>query len=334
MKNAHFINPGLLTELRHKRDTFVNRVSDETGLRSALLKVAHLEASYHSRITEPDQAVRSRRIGLRRDFRQVRGQLEDARQYSEREFKRVLTEPYLIGLAKILNPSIKGYRTESVFIAGYNHAGVNPAKIKEQMDALNNLVNDISIDPVERAILFHLHFLRIHPFSDGNGRTSRLVQNVLLAENSYAPVALAPGERTFYNDLIHSAQCHFKEREADGDIRAPELMGIPPKIESPEGQFIHYIASKINAGMDSLIGDYDNLPYYQIQLFGFSNPDEVVGVKKILRNHFIHQDKPVHVSVTNRKRGIIEIRTDTNDGILHDLLDKKSCLGYKIFRYD
>lgn len=334
MKNSYFVRPGLVAELRNKRDTLVHVVSDETGLHSALLEAAHLEASYHSKITEPDQAVRSRKIGRKRDFRETKGLLLEARDYAKSNFNGEVTQPFVIGLANILQPSIGGYRSHAAHISGYNHSGVNPAKIPEQMDALVNLVNNKDLDPVERAILFQLHFLRIHPFADGNGRTGRFVQNTILAHNKYAPAILSPAERSFYNDLIHAAQVGFKEREAQGDIRAPELMAIPPIEGSPESRFIHYVATKVNVGMDQLIGDYENLAKYKIEFFGFRNPDEIKGIKTTLVRHLAHTGKPFHVGFTDPKRGTITLSVDSNDGEIARFLNGRTPLRYRIVRED
>lgn len=335
MKNVHFIRPGLLAELRHKRDTLLNKVSDETGLRTSLLEAAHLDASYHSRITEPDQAVRAQRIGRRKDFREVRGKLEEAREYAKSKFMGVVTDEFILDLAQIIEPGHqRGYRSESAYLSDHGDFGVNPAKISEQMTALNNIANNSYIDPVERAIIFHLHFLRIHPLRDGNGRVARFMQNLVLANHIYAPAILEPAERSFYNDLIHDARVSFKEREAEGDVRAPELMGIPPAIKSPESEFMHYMATKVNVGMDRLIGDYDKLGHYQIQLNGIKDPGQVMRVGKILRNYFNRLGLPAQVSVIDRKKGTLEVRADTNDCALAKILDNQARLPYRIYRYD
>ena len=42
--------------------------------------------------------------------------------------------------------------------------------------------------PVEHAALFHLKFKGIHSFVDGNGRTGRLVLNLVLMQAGYLPV--------------------------------------------------------------------------------------------------------------------------------------------------
>jgi Fic family protein len=42
-------------------------------------------------------------------------------------------------------------------------------------------VGDLDVHPVVRAAMAHLHVVTIHPFRDGNGRVSRIVQSLVLA---------------------------------------------------------------------------------------------------------------------------------------------------------
>ena len=42
----------------------------------------------------------------------------------------------------------------------------------------------------EKEAIFHIRFERIHPFSDGNGRTGRIIMNKHLIENGIAPVLI------------------------------------------------------------------------------------------------------------------------------------------------
>lgn len=59
----------------------------------------------------------------------------------------------------------------------------------------------------EPAASFDAHFrlLAIHPFADGNGRTARLVMNLLLLRGGYPPVAARPEDRKTYLDALEHA---------------------------------------------------------------------------------------------------------------------------------
>ncbi len=44
----------------------------------------------------------------------------------------------------------------------------------------------------------HRRLVDIHPFNDGNGRTARLLMNLILIRGGYAPVAVRPEDRLEY----------------------------------------------------------------------------------------------------------------------------------------
>lgn len=59
----------------------------------------------------------------------------------------------------------------------------------------------------EAATSFDAHFrlVAIHPFTDGNGRTARLLMNLLLLRGGYPPVAVWPEDRKTYLDALEHA---------------------------------------------------------------------------------------------------------------------------------
>lgn len=63
------------------------------------------------------------------------------------------------------------------------HKGLNPEeKIIEAMDSALKLLKNESLDILVRISLFHYLFGYIHPFYDGNGRTSRFISSYLLSQ--------------------------------------------------------------------------------------------------------------------------------------------------------
>lgn len=60
----------------------------------------------------------------------------------------------------------------------------------------------IALNPIERAAWTHAEFVRIHPFIDGNGRTSRLLMNYQLMIQGFLPVSVDKENRLdYYNAL-------------------------------------------------------------------------------------------------------------------------------------
>lgn len=63
---------------------------------------------------------------------------------------------------------------------------VSPSKIEDEMKAFLKWYNeDKTLHPVEKAALTHFKLVSIHPFIDGNGRTSRLLMNMELMKHGY-----------------------------------------------------------------------------------------------------------------------------------------------------
>ena len=59
--------------------------------------------------------------------------------------------------------------------------------------------------PIEALARAHNSFERIHPFLDGNGRTGRLLMNLVLVRLGYAPAIIYKRDRVRYLDALRSA---------------------------------------------------------------------------------------------------------------------------------
>lgn len=91
------------------------------------------------------------------------------------------------------------YRIEEVVISGASHTP--PARNKMYIQIKNfylDLIDKKDLNPIELAAWTHAEFVRIHPFQDGNGRTSRLIMNYQLMSCGFLPISIAKENRLDY----------------------------------------------------------------------------------------------------------------------------------------
>lgn len=83
------------------------------------------------------------------------------------------------------------FRRTQVYVGG--HIPPGPGNLMVLMQGFEKWLNSeqtLSMHPVKYAALAHFRLVNIHPFVDGNGRTSRLLMNTILMRNGYPPVII------------------------------------------------------------------------------------------------------------------------------------------------
>uniref|UniRef100_A0A914UPZ0 protein adenylyltransferase n=1 Tax=Plectus sambesii TaxID=2011161 RepID=A0A914UPZ0_9BILA len=119
------------------------------------------------------------------------------------------------------------FRNTQVYVGSFTP--VHPDNVEADMDDFVQWLNaedTMTIPPVELAALAHYKFVYIHPFVDGNGRTARLLMNLILMQAGYPPVIINVNDRLRYYETLKMAN--------DGDLRP----------------FIRFIASCTDQSLD------------------------------------------------------------------------------------
>jgi len=99
-------------------------------------------------------------------------------------------------------PDIAGvYSPHRRRIAGSPVVFPNPLKVPALMREFGVWLEAAPLTP-GAAFDAHFELTAIHPFSDGNGRTARLLMNLLLMRGGYMPVAVRPEDRKTYLDAL------------------------------------------------------------------------------------------------------------------------------------
>lgn len=121
-------------------------------------------------------------------------------------------------------------RTSQVFVG--HHIPPHPQDVERHMQELVQWLNSdeaLNLHPVELAALAHYKLVYVHPFVDGNGRTSRLLMNLVLMQANYPPITIRKEQRSEYYLALEMAN--------EGDIRP----------------FIRFIAKCTEMTLDTLL---------------------------------------------------------------------------------
>ncbi|MEK9201247.1 MAG: Fic family protein, partial [Patescibacteria group bacterium] len=109
-------------------------------------------------------------------------------------------------LQKIVDNQAGRYRTVPVRIAGSTVVMPNAMKVPELMGVYVAWLQKNTDNPLTVAVDAHFKLVSIHPFGDGNGRTARLLMNLLLMQAGYPPAIIRKEERKQYIASIEKAQ--------------------------------------------------------------------------------------------------------------------------------
>lgn len=124
--------------------------------------------------------------------------------------ERTIKDIHAIILRGIDRKNAGAFRSVPVMISGSRHTPPQPYLIEPLMEQFMASVKEKEESgehPVLTAAYLHDELVRIHPFVDGNGRTSRLLMNLHLMKNGYTPITLkgtAEAKLEYYTALERS----------------------------------------------------------------------------------------------------------------------------------
>lgn len=103
-------------------------------------------------------------------------------------------------LANIDDTHAGCYRSSRVRIGGSVVIFPNPLRVPDHMMTLIAWYEEqkTKLHPVQLAADMHYRLVKIHPFIDGNGRTSRLLMNLILMQQGYPCAIITPDESEEY----------------------------------------------------------------------------------------------------------------------------------------
>ena len=93
----------------------------------------------------------------------------------------------------------------NVRLSGAKFSTTPGAFVYDEMHDLVREYNESDLHPILKAIVFKTKFIRIHPFCDFNGRTSRILLNYMLVRYGYPTVTIKGRQRDRYINAMEKA---------------------------------------------------------------------------------------------------------------------------------
>jgi len=207
-----------------------------------------------------------------------------------------------------INNKYDGFRRELVAFGPFY--GEESEKIIYRINDMLHFLQNSSVHPILRASGAHLETVLIHPYTDGNGRAARLLQNQLLLERGYPPAIISLEEKKNYFKIIGGA---IKDR-------INHKSNVYKKSET-ENAFHEFIASKVLDSAKSVEDSLKSRRMYDVHLTRVSNFGIVRTLADALRSSGrISGDKVVNVSIDKKNGGRKESRLKITGNISQDEL--------------
>lgn len=228
-------------------------------LHRRLEKALRHEANIHSfKIENPNMLSNGYNTHAhKKDMKKGLKSLERAFSWALNHYKLDnLSEDYLRGIVAIIEPMILSEGDIAKYRSGMVRAGNSnftppypeklPSEMKEYIHDLTAILSEKTIhSALEGASFAHLHLTRIHPFDDGNGRTSRTLQNVILVSAGLPPAVIYPGEKEDYFTHLDRAHLAWRGRTSGSSATFSDA--------GAEREFYNYIAGKVSVSLDRIL---------------------------------------------------------------------------------
>ena len=126
-----------------------------------------------------------------------------------KEYGGEFNQKFILKIHELLTKNTKcktmgEYRDHDVRISGSEWIPPTHRLVKEEMNKVFQWYYSARkrLHPVELGAILHNKLVRIHPFSDGNGRTSRVVMNWILLKNNFPMFYVETKDKINYYDAI------------------------------------------------------------------------------------------------------------------------------------
>ncbi|MDR0275289.1 MAG: Fic family protein [Burkholderiaceae bacterium] len=122
--------------------------------------------------------------------------------------EQTILELHGLILKAIDQPQAGRYRQQNVIITGASTRPPHFSRVRDEILALldwRGSDDARAMHPIAREAAMHARFEQVHPFTDGNGRTGRLLLNLELMKLGWPPAIIGQQERQDYYQALDAA---------------------------------------------------------------------------------------------------------------------------------
>ena len=165
------------------------------------------------------------------------------------------------------------YRNGAVIIGGAKHIPPDALDVPRQMANLMQWLkkNERKLHTIELAAILHHKLAATHPFFDGNGRTARLVMNVLLMRKGFPLAIILKNDRKKYYDVL---------QKADGGELASLALFIAQAVERTLDLYLRTFTNEKAGKLVTLAAASRNSPYGQKYMNLLARTGRIFAVKR------------------------------------------------------
>jgi len=194
---------------RAKKEAYFQYIYHTVGIEGNTLSLAQTRAILETRLAVVGKSIMEHNeiLGMEEALKYINNTLID--KYGDITIQDILEiHRRVIGNVDPVEAGL--FRRTQVFVS--NHQPPPPSLLSTLMGKFVQWLNTAhNLHPVRHAALAHYKLVFIHPFMDGNGRTSRLLMNLILMRAGFPPVIIRRADREVYYRHLQTAN--------EGDVR-------------------------------------------------------------------------------------------------------------------
>ncbi|MBZ9570246.1 Fic family protein [Methanobrevibacter sp. TMH8] len=194
--NIHLLSKEILEN--YTTDFNINFTHDSTAIEGNTLTLKETKLLLEDKISVGSKDLREvyEIVNHEKAWNYVKTLIKKGKNLDEtiiKEIHRILMENIMEG---------GEYRDIDVRITGAKHSPPSPIIAKIELNEFFKKLKNNDFNEIAYSAYTHAEFVRIHPFTDGNGRISRIIMNYQLVKNDFLPISIKTKDKNNYYDAL------------------------------------------------------------------------------------------------------------------------------------